>query len=398
MKNQFENDALLNELKLASIDKPAPILDEQILVSATQKTGTSRASIRNLKRKPITWLTGLGSITVLIGITFLIPTTQNANPQFRPFQLAKSPIFKLGEPPTEDSQFSRVWVPEIVAKSGPNLSTSNDGWGAVYEAASPTSSEEYAKFLATYFEVQGELTEEKGYSASDSHSEVTFYQIYDPTKKIRVTVSPGKNGGIGFNVSFPGTTKGRNTPTLEEAKNKMQKLLQDLVVSQSGQSGPRFRPIELSDVRVKERFNFVSAEANLIVDGEEMDLGFLATFNDGGQLGDLYGTLVQFEYKGIVDIVSEVDAVSRLGAYWDNPYRVKSIENSGIMSSTQHCENNPTMAMKCETTVDKAVRGISVSADRDGKIWLVPSYSMYHDGHFIGAVNAMSLEYLNISG
>ena len=398
MKNQFENDPLLKDLKSASMDKQAPILYEEILVSATHKADTSRASIRKLTGKPVTWLTGLGSIAAVIGLAFSVPTTQNANPEFRPFQLAKSPIFNLAEPPAEDSQFSRVWVPEVVAKLGTDLSTSHDGWGPIYEAVSPSSSEEYAKFLATYFEVQGELTEEKGYSASDSHSEVTFYQIYDSSKKVRVTVSPGKNGGIGFSVSFPATTKGRNTPTPQEAKNRMQTLLQDLVVSQSRQIGPGFRPIEVTDVRVKEKSNFVSAEANLVVAGKEIDLGFLATFTDGGQLRDLYGTLVQFEYKGIVDIVSEVDAVSRLGAYWDNPYRVKSIENSAIMASTQHCENNPTLAMKCETTVDKAVRGISATADRDGKVWLVPSYSMYHNGHFIGAVNAMSLEYLNISG
>ena len=149
MKNQFENDPLLNDLKSASMDKQAPILDEEILVSATHKADTSRASIRKLTGKPVTWLTGLGSIAAVIGLAFSVPTTQNANPEFRPFQLAKSPIFNLAEPPAEDSQFSRVWVPEVVAKLGTDLSTSNDGWGPVYEAVSPSSSEEYAKFLAT---------------------------------------------------------------------------------------------------------------------------------------------------------------------------------------------------------------------------------------------------------
>jgi hypothetical protein len=35
------------------------------------------------------------------------------------------------------------------------------------------------------------------------------------------------------------------------------------------------------------------------------------------------------------------------------------------------------------------VRGYGVTTAADGDTLLVPSYSMYHDGHFIGAVSAM---------
>lgn len=396
MSKQFENDKLLLDLKKASKNKAAPKLDEQILVEATLARGDSRSMPSLLSRKPVTWLAGLGATAAIVGLSFSITTAPNAITEFGPFKLSTSFKFNMAHSSDDGAKFSRVWIPEVVAKASPNLSTSQDGWGPLYEAVYPFQSEDYAKFLASYFGVQGEITKETGLSSanSDTDAKYEFYKIFDREKKIEITVSTSEMGMTGFSVDFQGQSKDPVTSETQDVISQMDTLLHDLAISKSD---TRYRAIEFSEVRVTPRNKFKIAEANRIVDGREMDFGFSAIFNDDGQIRQLFGSLTQFDYKGTVATTSEADAVTRLGAYWDNPFRVQSVENSLLTSSTVHCENEPKLGMKCETTVDKAERGFAASLDRDGKLWLVPSYSMYHNGHFIGAVNAMSQDYLNVS-
>jgi hypothetical protein len=397
MSKQFENDKLLQDLKKASKNKAAPKLDEQILVEATLARGDSRSMPSRLSRKPVTWLAGLGATAAIVGLSFSMTAAPNAKTEFGPFQVPESFKFNMSQSSNDGAKFSRVWIPEVVAKASPNLSTSQDGWGSLYEAVYPLKSEDYAKFLASYFGVQGEITKESGFSSTnpDTDAKYEFYVINDRAKKIEITVSTSEMGMTGFSVDFQGQAQDLATADTQDVISKMDTLLHDLAISKSDS---RYRAIEFAEVRLTPKNKFSIVEVNRIVDGREMDFGFSAIFNDDGQLRQLYGSLTQFDYKGTVARTSEADAVNRLGDYWDNPYRVQSVEDSLLTSSTLHCENEPKMGMKCETTVDKAERGFAPSRDRDGKLWLVPSYSMYHKGHFIGAVNAMRSDYLNVPG
>lgn len=378
--------------------KPAPKLDDQILINATVTSSETKTKHVSFARKPATWVSGVLAVAAIVGITFSMSLSPNAGKEeiiFPPFQVSPNDFqFNLSTPKGGSATADRIWVPEVVAKAGPDLSVSTSGWGPLYEGVSPTSPKEYIKFLAEYFGVEGELTKEGGFSVEDSQRTLEFYQIYDHVKKIRLTTSTKDKGGIGFNISFSFESGAESEGSLSDAKQKMTKLLQDLVLAKSDS---RYPDIKVGDVQVTQRFHYVQADAKQLLDDSHIDSGFTATFFENGQLETLSGTLVQFVYKGAIPTVSEKDAITRLGAYWDNPYRVQSNEDVAL-AKTDYCENNPTMAMKCETTIDKVVRGTSVFYDKDRKIWIGPTYTMFHNGHRVGTVLAIEQQYLVLEG
>lgn len=403
MSKHFEHDDLLKELKMASKKKPAPKLAEQVLINATVDSGDRKSVFVQISKKPVSWLSGLVAIAAIVGITLSLSTSTNAskNGTGSASGVLSANSFKLNLTHSKNpsSSADRIWVPDVIATAGPNISNEASGSGPLYEGVSPTSPEKYAKFLANYFGVDGELTTEKAFLVEDEAKTVEFYQIYDQVKKIKVTVSKKDEGGIGFSVSFPFESDSKPAISLSDAKDKMTKLLQDLVLSKSD---PSYPAIQLSDVEVTQGFHYIRANANQLVQGSEINSvfsinsGFSANFFENGQLDTLSGSLAQFIYKGAIPTVSEADAITRLGSYWHNPYRVQSAED---LHAVDYCDNSLTLGgqWKCETIVDKVVQGTSVFYDRDRKVWVGPTYTMYHKGHRIGEVLAINSDYLIVN-
>lgn len=383
MSKEFENDELLMALKKSDKTKPAPILDDQILINPS-----ARATRRNaISLKPakilVSALGGVAALAIVTGGVVAI----NAKPGL------------TGNSKDGPGSAMKVWVPDVVATAGQELAVTSDWKVPRYRSVNVISAETYIRLLADYFDLHGEVTklESSGFSSEDFTNVFDVYQLEDKEKD--ATLSVFDSSVISFSLSFEPQSKSDVATTKEEAELKFNQILKDLK--------SRFQPtdvvaIEFADVQVGYLENRMVAAANQVVEGHEVTMGASATFGDGGELLKVSGSFGIFSRQSDVETLPEAQAVSRLGAYWDNPFRVRATDDPGNnwlnvshLSRDIYCENSKEIEFgsKCITTVDQVVRGYGVTTAADGATLLVPSYSMYHDGHFIGAVSAVPGEH-----
>jgi len=378
MSKQFENDELLMALKKSDKTKAAPILDDLILINASA-TATRRKAI---SRKPakilVSALGGVAAFAIVTGGVVAI----NAKPGMSG-NSNDGPVRPL----------SRLWIPDVVATAGQDLAVTSDWNAPSYRSVNVIPAEDYIRLLSDYFDLHGEVTKSEAFSSEDSSNVFDVFWLEDKDKN--ATLSVFDSSVMSFSLSFEPQSKSDLDTTKDEAVLKFNQILNDFK--------SRFQPtdvlaIEFSDVQVGYLDNRMVATANQVVEGHEVEIGTSATFGDGGELLAVSGSIGIFSRQDDVATLPEAQAVSRLGAYWDNPFRVRAIDDPGNnwldespLPRDIYCENsqNIEFGSKCITTVDQVVRGYGVSTAADGGTLLVPSYSMYHDGHFIGAVSAM---------
>jgi len=377
MSKQFENDALLMALKKSDKTKAAPILDDQILINASA-TATRRKAI---SRKPakilLSALGGVAAFAIVTGGVVAI----NAKPGMN------------GNSNDGPGSALKVWIPDVVATAGQDLAVTSDWNAPSYRSIKVMPAETYVSLLADYFDLHGEVTKDEAFSSEDFSNVFDVFRLEDKDKN--ATLSVFDSSVMSFSLSFEPQSKSDLATTKDEAELKFRQILKDLK--------SRFQPtdvlaIEFSDVQVGYLDNRMVATANQVVEGHEVEIGTSATFGNGGELLAVSGSFGIFSRQDDVATLPEALAVSRLGAYWDNPFRVRAIDDPGNnwldespLPRDIYCENsqNIEFGSKCITTVDQVVRGYGVSTAADGGTLLVPSYSMYHNGHFIAAVSAM---------
>ena len=377
MSKQFENDELLMALKKSDKTKAAPILDDQILINASA-TATRRKAI---SRKPVKILvSALGGVAAFAIVTGGVVAI-NAKPGMN------------GNRNDGPGSASKVWIPDVVATAGQDLAVTSDWNAPSYRSIKVIPAETFVRLLVDYFDLHGEVTKSEAFSSEDFSNVFDVFRLEDKDKN--ATLAVFDSSVISFSLSFEPQSKSVVGTTKEEAELKFNQILKDLKA--------RFQPtdvlaIEFSDVQVGYVENRMVASANQVVEGHEVEIGASATFGDGGELLEVSGSFGIFSRQSDVATLPEAQAVSRLGAYWDNPFRVRAIDdpnnnwlNENPLPRDIYCENsqNIEFGSKCITTVDQVVRGYGVTTAADGGTLLVPSYSMYHDGYFIGAVSAM---------
>ena len=429
MSKDFEQDELLVALKNSAKAQRAPLLDDRIITSATVSDSVKGPRRWFTPRTAFSVIGGAAAFAVIAGVTFSmnahgldpISALSNTNPSADSGTNSNEPNpkvtplngtlqqrhFKLASPGQDsvgnaDSGVNglRIWVPDVVATAGPNLSEKADWTPIMYDSFQVIPNETLLQRLAEYFGVEGEVTRmdksdvwiEDGPSQQSDILEIRdkktgfVYLVDRPTPSFYLEMNSPNQGSSGeFN-------------TKAEAKAK----LQQIIMAIRGEILSEDWEVEYSDVTVTKDVDTFHACANQIIGGHEVPIQLCASFVNGS-LSTVSGTLAVFGENYTVQTESEKDAVSRLGSYFDNPYRVTVLGDPGstlyggpkLDSYLDYCENNPSPGTDCITTVDKVVRGYGVAYDKNGVLWVVPSYSMYHNGFFIGSVNALSSEYLN---
>jgi len=429
MSKDFEQDELLVALKKSAKEQEAPMLDDRIITSATVSDSVKGPRRWFTPRTAFSVIGGAAAFAVIAGVTFsmnshgsdpisalsntnpsadsgtnsneLNPgmTPQNGTLQQRHFKLPNPGQGSGGNADSGVNQL-RIWVPDVVATAGPNLSEKSHWTPIMYDSFQAIPNETLLQRLADYFGVEGEATrmDKSNVWVEDGPSQqFDILEIRDKkTGYVFVVDRPTPSFYLEMNSPNQGSSGEFNTKA--EAKARLQQIIKAI-------QGEIFREdweVKYSDVTVSQDTDSLHACANQIVGGHEVPIQLCASFVNGS-LSTVSGTLAVFGENYTVQTESEKDAVSRLGSYFDNPYRVTVLGDPGstlyggpkLDSYLEYCENNPSVGTDCITTVDKAVRGYGVTYDKNGVLWVVPSYSMYHNGFFIGSVNALSSEYLN---
>ena len=366
MTKQIEKDELLMALKKSTKLKAAPKLDDQILINASVSTSKSGKP----RKIAFSALGGVAALVIVAGVTFTLTPKATNNGG------------------SSDMSYLRVWIPDVSATAGQNLSNTSDWNAATYRSVGATTTSTYVNLLADYFDLHGEITQLHTWM-EDATNQSDLFELEDKEKK--ATLSVFDSPVIRFSLELNPENKSGEITSKEEAVVKLSEILKDLK--------SRFQPtdvlaIEFSDVEVTYRENLVFANVNQIVDGHEVPLGVSATFGKGGELTHLSASIGVFAKQGTVETLPEAQAVSRLGAFYDNPFRV-GVLGETLTDWNLYCENSPkyNLGNDCITTVDEVVKGYGVTTSADGATLLVPSYSMYHDGKFIGAVSAVPGEH-----
>ena len=425
MSKDFEQDELLVALKKSAKEQEAPMIDDRIILSATMSDSVKGPRRWFTNRSLLNVIGGAAAFAVIAGVTFSM-NAHSSNPNILSSNTAPSKdsgvigneinsklpstngifsplLFKLGSPSNDSAPNAlRIWVPDVVATAGPNLSAESDWKPLIYDAFQTYGPETLIQKLADYFGVSGAVTkvdtshvwvEDRPSKQSD------ILEIRD--KKTGFVLQVDDNATGSFSLENYTSSQDASGPinTKVEAQGKLQEIINAI----NHEVYPEDFGITYGEISVVEETGTLVACANQVVDGHEVPIQLCATFVNG-ELNRVSGTTSQFGTSPWpVSTESEKNAVSRLGSYFDNPYRVTALGDPGstlfggskLDSYLDYCENNPSPGIDCVTTVDKVVRGYGVTYDKNGVLWVVPSYSMYHNGFFIGSVNALSSEYLN---
>jgi hypothetical protein len=401
MKNEFDNDPLLQELKRATQVKSAPKIGEDVLIRASETKSPS--PIRKLQT-PRMLVSLAGGVAVLA----LVATLAQPSVQTRGL-ISAPPTFTPLSFTTADYAAMHSGAYEVKTTFEAEFLTTEKSQGTIYVLWTYQDLADFKTRMANYFRVdegdvdslestnfQSDRSDAKllaigGKDKAPGREHIALFEYEDFTVP---TLNPCKVDEITvWNACLEIGSEGP-----AQIESRAQQFLKDIAPELSF-TDPKVDG-SLTNLDGKIPFDEFEVVAHLKLGAQSTPLTWRMLWNSRGQLLSLTnasfnhfspyqqedGTPIKF------DLLSAKVAFDR----WNSKNGAARFEFGVQYQPNEYGQPRknifdvcPNLADVCEVKINRSEKVLGVLRDTSGQTWLVPAYAFYADDVFIGAANAL---------